>query len=156
MKNQTTSERKSDRELVVTRTFNAPARLVFEAWSKPELFQRWWIPKSFGLTLVSCKMDVRTGGTYRLEIRPPGAEHAMAFFGTYRDVIPNKRISWTNEESPEGSVTTATFEEKDGKTFVVVHDLYPTKEALDAAIASGSTGAFPEQFEELDVLLAAD
>ena len=66
MKNRTTVERKSERELVVTRTFNGPARIVFEAWTKPELFKRWWVPKSIGLSLLSCEMDVRVGGRYRL------------------------------------------------------------------------------------------
>jgi uncharacterized protein YndB with AHSA1/START domain len=153
MKNPTTAQRTSACELVVTRTFNAPARLVFETWTRPELFKRWWVPKSFGLTLLSCEMDVRVGGGYRLEFGHPASEQPMAFFGRYIEVTPHSRLVWTNEESPESSVTTVTFEEKGGETFVVVHDLYPSKEALDAAIESGSTGSFPEQFEELDKLL---
>ena len=155
MKNPTTAERTSARELVVTRTFNAPARLVFEAWTKPELFKRWWVPTSFGLTLLSCEMDVRVGGGYRLEFGHPASEQPMAFFGTYTDVTPHARLVWTNEESPDGAVTTVTFDEKAGITRVVVNDLYPSKEALDAAIASESTGGFPEQFEQLDEILAA-
>jgi uncharacterized protein YndB with AHSA1/START domain len=152
--NHTTVERKSDRELVVTRTFNGPARLVFEAWTKAELFSRWWTPKSFGLTIVSCEMDVRTGGTYRLMIRPPAAEQPMAFFGRYIEVIPGARIVWTNDEGGEdGAVTTVTFEESGGKTLVVLRDLYPSKEALDEAIASGATSGFSEQFEQLDEVL---
>lgn len=154
MKNPTTVERKSDRELVVTRTFNAPARLLFDAWTKPELLTRWWVPKSFGLNLLSCELDVRVGGGYRLEFGHPSAEKPVAFFGKYIEVTPHSRLAWTNEESSEGSVTTVTFEENGGKTQVVVRDLYPTMEALDAAIESGSTGAFPEQFDELDVLIA--
>jgi uncharacterized protein YndB with AHSA1/START domain len=154
MKNQTTVERMSERELVVTRTFNAPARIVFEAWTRPELFKRWWVPKSFGLTLLSCEMDVRVGGGYRFVFGHPASEQPMAFFGRYIEVAPPARLVWTNEESPDGAVTTATFEEKGGMTLVVVHDLYPSKEALDAAIASESTGGFPEQFEQLDALLA--
>lgn len=151
MKNQTTSTRKSDRELVVTRTFGGPARLVFEAWVRPELFKRWWIPKSFGLTLLSCDMDVRVGGGYRLvfDTKP----EPMAFFGKYLEVTPHSRLSWSNDESPDGPITTVTFEEIGGETQVVVVDLYPSKEALDAAIASGSTGGFPEQFEQLDEML---
>ena len=155
MKNQTMVERKSDRELVVTRTFNAPARLVFEAWTKPELLRRWWTPKSFGISFVSCEADVRTGGSYRFVFSHPASEQPMAFFGRYIEVTPPSRLVWTNEENAEGSVTTATFDEKAGKTLVVIHDLYPSKEALDAAIESGSTGGFPEQFEELDALLAS-
>lgn len=150
-----TAERKSDRELVVTRSFNAPARLVFEAWTRPELFKRWWVPKSFGMTMLSCEMEVRTGGTYRLVFSHPASGEPMAFFGRYIEVIPNARIVWTNDEGGEdGAVTTVTFEERGGKTLVVWHDLYPSKEALDQAIASGSTGGFNEQFDQLEELLA--
>jgi uncharacterized protein YndB with AHSA1/START domain len=154
MKNRTTSERKSARELVVTRTINGPARIVFEAWTKPELFKQWWVPKSLGLTLLSCEMDVRAGGTYRLVFKH-GASEPMAFHGRYMEVTPHSRLVWTNEEGGEdGSVTTVTFEEKDGKTLVVLNDLYPSKEALDAAIASGSTsGDMNETFEQLDELI---
>jgi len=155
MKNETTVERTSARELVVTRTFNAPAHLVFEAWTQPELFKRWWVPQSFGLTLLSCEMDVRVGGGYRLEFGHPASEQPMAFFGTYTEVTPHVRLVWTNEESPDGAVTTVTFAENGGMTRVVVHDLYPSQEALDAAIASESTGGFPEQFAQLDEMLAA-
>jgi uncharacterized protein YndB with AHSA1/START domain len=150
---RTTVERRSDREFVVTRTFNGPAHIVFEAWTKPELMQRWWVPKSFGITLISCEMDVRVGGKYRFEFGHPASEQPMAFFGRYLEVTPHARLVWTNEESADAAVTTVTFEEKDGKTHLVLHDLYPSKEALDAAIASGSTGAAPEQFAELDQLL---
>jgi uncharacterized protein YndB with AHSA1/START domain len=154
--NPTTVERKSDRELVVTRTFNGPAHIVFAAWTKAELFQRWWTPKSFGMTIVSCEMDVRVGGGYRLMIRPPSAEHPMAFFGRYIEVTPNTRLIWTNDEGGEGAgpVTTVTFEESGGKTLVVLRDLYPSKEALDEAIGSGATSGFGETFEQLHALLA--
>ena len=143
-------ERKSERELVVTRTINAPARIVFEAWTKAELFRRWWVPKSFGLTLLSCEMDVRVGGQYRLVFPHEGA--TIEFFGTYLEVTPHSRLVWTNEEGDEGkTVTTATFAETAGKTLLVVHDLYPSKEAL----ASGSTYALPEALDQLDELLAS-
>ena len=155
MKNETTAERKSDRELVVTRTVNGPARLVFQAWTRPELFRQWWVPKSFGLTLLSCDMDVRVGGGYRLVFKHPASGEPMAFFGKYIEVIPNARIVWSNDESPDGAVTTVTLEEKDGKTLIVMHDLYPTKEALDAAMDSGSTSWFSETFEQLDAFLVA-
>jgi uncharacterized protein YndB with AHSA1/START domain len=152
--NPTNVERTSDRELVATRTFNGPARIVFEAWTKPELMQRWWTPKSFGMSFISCQMDVRTGGTYRFVFGHPAAEQPMAFFGRYLEVTPHSRIVWTNEESGEGAVSTVTFEEKDGVTLLTVRDLYPTKQALDEAMEAGSTGAWPEQFEALDLLLA--
>src|SRR3954452_12143661 len=134
MTSRTTVERTSDRELVATRTFDGPARVVFEAWTKPELMMRWWAPKSFGISFLSCEMDVRTGGSYRLVFGHPASEQPMAFFGRYIDVTPPARLVWTNEEDEDGAVTTVTFEEKDGRTRVVVHDLYPSKEALDGAI----------------------
>lgn len=151
---RTGTERTSERELVVTRSFDAPPHIVFKAWTTPELFMRWWAPKSFGITLLSCEMDVRTGGTYRLEFGHPSFDQPMAFHGKYIEVVPDTRLVWTNEEEDEGSVTTVTFEARGAETLVIVHDLYPSKDALDAAIASGSTGAYPEQFEELDALLA--
>ena len=153
MNSRTTVERTSDRELVATRTFDGPARIVFEAWTKPELIMRWWAPKSFGISFLSCETDVRTGGSYRFVFGHAASEQPMAFFGRYIEVTPPSRLVWTNEEDADGAVTTVTFEEKAGKTLVVLHDLYPSKEALDGAIASGSTGAWPEQFEELDDLL---
>ena len=150
----TTVERTSERELVVTRTVSGPARLVFEAFAKPELFQKWWTPESFGITMISYEADIRTGGFYRLEMGHPAMEQPMAFFGRYLEVTPPSRMVWTNEEAGgAGQVTTVTFEEKDGATKVVVHDLYPSKEALDEAMASGSTGGWSEQFEQLDALI---
>ncbi len=150
---RTTVQKKSEREVVVTRTFDAPARLVFEAWSKPELFKEWWVPRSMGMTLRSCELDVRTGGKYRLVFGDDPA-NPMAFFGKYLEVVPNKRIVWTNEESGDaGSVTTVTFEERDGKTLLVLSELYPTKEALDAA-GTGAQEAMNETFGQLDELLA--
>lgn len=143
----TRAARTSDREIVVTRTFNAPARVVFEAWSTPELFQRWWLPKSMGMTLHSCEMDVRTGGTYRL-----GFGNGMDFFGRYLDVVPPTRIVWTNDEGGDnGSITTVTLTETDGTTLLVMSELFASKEALDAD--SGAADALPETFEQLDELL---
>jgi uncharacterized protein YndB with AHSA1/START domain len=154
MKNRSTVERKSERELVVTRTFNGPARIVFQAWTTPELLMRWWAPKSFGVSFISCEADYRTGGSYRFVMGHPASDQPMAFFGRFIEVTPPSRLVWTNEEGgADGSVTTVTFEERGGQTLVVVHDLYPSKEALEAAIASGSTSGFGEQFEQLDALL---
>jgi uncharacterized protein YndB with AHSA1/START domain len=155
MKNSTTVERKSERELVVTRIFNAPPHIVFEAWTKPELLKRWWTPKSVGMSFVSCEADVRTGGTYRFVFSHRDFEQPMAFFGTYVEVTPHSRIVWTNEEGADGVVSTVTFEEKGDTTLLVLTELYPSKQALDEAIASGSsaTSAAGEQFEQLDELL---
>jgi len=153
MKHQTTIEQTSDREIVVTRTFNGPARLVFEAWTTPALFTRWWLPTSFGIAIVSCEMDVRTGGGYRLTLRH-GTSEPMVFHGTYVEVTPFSRLVWTNEESPHGPVTTVTFEETAGQTVVVLHELHPSKEALEAN--RGSEAGLPESFDQLEELLAAN
>jgi len=151
MKSRTTVERTSDRELVVTRTVNGPARLVFEAWTRPELFKQWWVPKSLGMVLRSCEMDVRVGGGYRL-VFGHDASSAAEFFGRYLEVVPNSRLVWTNDEAgANGSVTTVTFEEKDGKTRLVVHERYPSKDALDAG--AGAADAMGETFDQLDELL---
>ncbi|HEX3327557.1 MAG TPA: SRPBCC family protein [Actinomycetota bacterium] len=153
MKNRTTVERTSEREFVVRRTFNAPARLVFEAWTKPELLKRWWAPKSLGMSLLSCEADVRAGGTYRF-VFGHGASETMAFFGRYLEVTPHSRLVWTNEEGDGGeAVTTVTFDEKGGKTLLVLHELHPSKEAVDEAIGFGE--GLRETFEQLDELLVS-
>src|SRR5271166_1825217 len=151
MNNRTMVERKSERELVVTRTFNGPARIVFEAWTKPALLKRWWAPKSTGVSLLSCEADVRVGGRYRFEFGHEAAK-PMAFFGRYIEVTPHSRLVWTNDESDDGAVTTVTFEEKGGKTLLVMHELYPSKEALDAA-GTGAADVMVETFAQLDELL---
>ena len=152
--NAATVERRSDRELVVTRTINGPARLVFEAFTKAELFQRWWVPKSCGFSLVSCELDVRVGGGYRL-VFPFGESGSMAFFGRYLEVVPYSKLVWTNDEGGEGgAVTTVTFEEAGGRTRVTFSDLYPSKEALDAAVDSGSTSGLSESFGQLEELVS--
>ena len=147
----TTVQRKSERELVITRRFDAPARIVFQAWTTPGLLQRWWVPKSSGASLLSCEADVRAGGRYRFEIGRPGSK-PMVFFGQYLEVVPNARLVWTNEESDEGAVTTLTFEEADGKTLLVLHELYPSKEALDRTMA-GMDDGMSESFSQLDGFL---
>jgi uncharacterized protein YndB with AHSA1/START domain len=153
-KKPTTVERKSDREVVITRTVNGPARLVFEAFSNAELFRRWWVPKSLGMSLLSCEMDVRTGGKYRL-VFDAGDSKTMAFYGTYTEVTPGSRLTWTNEEGGDGgALTTVTLEEKDGQTLLVMHELHPSKEALDASLASQAYDGLPESFDQLDELVA--
>lgn len=153
MKSPTAVERKSEREMVITRTFDGPARLVFEAWTRPELFKRWWVPKSAGLNLLSCEMDVRIGGGYRLEF-DVGASQPMAFFGRYLEVTPHARLVWTNDEAGEGgAISTVTLEEKGGQTLLVMRELHASKEALDAAL--GSYDGMGETFEQLDQLLVA-
>jgi uncharacterized protein YndB with AHSA1/START domain len=150
MKNRTTVEPKSEREFVVTRTFDGPARLVFEAWTKPELLKRWWAPKSMGISMLSCEADVRVGGTYRFVFGVDGK--TMAFFGRYLEVIPHSRLVWTNEEGDGGeAITTVTFEAKGDKTLLVLRELHPSKEARDGAIGFGE--GLRETFEQLDELL---
>ena len=151
--NRTVVERGSERELVVRRSFDGPARLVFEAWTKPELLMRWWAPESSGVALLSCAADVRAGGRYRFAFGRGGVE-AMAFFGTYLEVVPDARLVWTNEESEEGAVSTLTLEERDGRTHLVLREVYPTKAALDRSF-EGMAGGVPEQFAQLDALLLA-
>ncbi len=154
VKDRTTVERTSDRELVLTRTFDGPARIVFEAWTTPELFKRWWVPRSMGMSmsLRSCEMDVRAGGTYRLVFDMDGT--VIEAFGTYIEVTPHSRLVWTNEEGDEGgAVTTVTFEETGGRTLLVKHDLYPSKAALDGELASGAADGMPEQLDQLEELL---
>jgi uncharacterized protein YndB with AHSA1/START domain len=153
MKGRTTVERTSERELVVTRTIHGPARIVFEAWTRPDLLRRWWAPKSAGVILLSCEADVRVGGTYRF-VFGHGASKPMEFFGRYIEVTPHSRLVWTNDEGGDGgAVTTVTFAEKGGRTLLVMHDLYPSKEALDGAIASGMEAGTRETFEQLDELV---
>ena len=154
MKNRTTVERKSERELVVTRTFDGPARLVFEAWTKPELLKRWWAPRSMGMSLLSCEADVRVGGRYRF-VFGHDASKTMAFYGRYIEVTPYSRLVWTNDEGDDGgAVTTVTFEEKAGRTLLVMHDLYPSKEALDGVLA-GMEGGMRETLDQLDELVVS-
>ena len=150
--NRTSVERKGDRELVVTRTFDAPPRIVFKVWSDPDLFREWWVPKGAPMKLVGCDMDVRTGGKYRLEFEAGG--QTMAFYGKYLDVVPGERIVWTNDEGDEeGAVTTVTFEDQGGRTLLTYHELYPTAEALEEAM-QGSAAGLPTQLDQLDELLS--
>ncbi len=149
-----TVERKSDREFTITRSFDAPARLVFEAWSRADLFRQWWTPKSFGMTILSCEMDVRAGGSYRLEIGHPAMDQPMAFFGRYLEVVPGQLMVWTNDENGDGPVTRVTFAEADGRTTVVYSNTFPTAQALEDELASGACDGMGETFAQLAVVLA--
>ena len=151
--NGATVERPSDRELVVTRTVNGPASLVFEAWTNPDLFRQWWVPESSPVSLLSYEADVRAGGSYRLVFGI--GDSTMEVFGRYLEVTPHARLVWTNEEGDEGgAVTTVTFEEQGDRTRLVMHDRYPSKEALDEAVAVGATAGMPETLAQLDELVA--
>lgn len=149
--NEAKVERTSEREVVVTRTINAPAQRVFDAWTQPDIFRRWWVPQSYGLNLVSCEMDVRVGGEYRLGFLLEGS--IMEFFGTYVEVTPHSRLVWTNDEDGHGqTITTVTFEENEGKTLVTVHDKYPSPDAVE----TGSSASLPESLGQLEELLGSE
>jgi uncharacterized protein YndB with AHSA1/START domain len=149
----TTVNRASDLEMVVTRLFDASPAVVFKAWTTPALLQQWWAPKSFGMVLSACEMDVRVGGRYRFEFETAGPER-MAFFGRYLEVVQGSRLVWTNEERDEGAITTITFDERDSGTLLTMHELHPSKQALDESF-DGTNACAPEQFAQLDALLAA-
>ncbi len=156
VKHRMTVARKSDRELVVTRIVDAPPRIVFQAWTQAELFRRWWVPKSIGLELLSCELDVRVGGGYRLVFRHPSAPEPFAFHGRYLEVVPTSRLVWTNEEDGgAGPVTTVTFMEQGSQTQLVISELYPSKEALDEALRTESISWSEETFDQLDEYLAS-
>jgi uncharacterized protein YndB with AHSA1/START domain len=154
--NRTTVDRTSDRELVVARIFNASARMVYDAWTQPELLKRWWAPSSLGVKLFSCEADVRVGGTYRYVFGRDPAQ-AMAFSGKYIEVVPDARLVSTQLFEPMPlageAIVTATFEEKNGKTKLVLHQLYPSKESLDGAVASGMEKGMRETFDQLEALV---
>jgi uncharacterized protein YndB with AHSA1/START domain len=156
IRNRTIVERRSDRELVLTRTFDSPAKIVFDAWTKPELLKRWWAPASMGVSLFSCESDVRVGGRYRFAYgRDP--KQPMVFSGTYTEVVPPTRLVFTQLFEPMRSagegIITATFTEREGTTEFVLHQLFPSKEALDGAIAAGMEHGMRITMEQLDDLV---
>jgi uncharacterized protein YndB with AHSA1/START domain len=156
--NQTSMDITSDRELVIARTFNGPARIVFDAWTRAELVKRWWAPKSHGVSIVSCEADVREGGSYRYVMRHH--EHGdIAFSGKYIEVTPYSRLVYTQFFEPmmdAGAViVTITLEEKNGKTHLRSHELYPSKEALETTLASGMEHGMRETMDQLEELVAS-
>lgn len=148
--NPTTVARRSDRELIVRRTFDSPARTVFDAWTRPELFRLWWAPKSMGAVLSACEIDARTGGGYRITFGDGGSDSAT-FFGSYLEVTPPSRLVWTNEESDDAPVTTVTFEDQGERTLLVLSELYRSEPPPDAV--AGMQAMMSEQFVQLDELL---
>jgi uncharacterized protein YndB with AHSA1/START domain len=158
LKNETMVERTSDRELTVTRTFDPPARIVFEAWTKPELLKRWWAPKSFGVSLFECEQDLGVGGAYRFAFgRDP--KKPEVFSGRYVEVDPPSRLVLTQlyERMPDVGdvVVTVTFEENGGTTRLTLHQLFPSKEALEGALASGMERGMRVTLDQLDALVAS-
>jgi len=160
---RTSIERQSDRELVVSRTFDGPARIVFDAWTRPELVSRWWAPSSHGAAMVSCDADVRVGGHYRYVVRP-GKGGEFAFSGRYEEVTPHSRLVYTAFFEPralgpatgaEPVIVTVTFDEQGGRTRVVSREVYPSKEVLDGAIATGMERGIHATMDLLDELVAS-
>ena len=162
-KNRTTLERTSDREIVVTRIFNGPPRIVFDAWTRPDLVSRWWAPLSMGVSMVSCDADVRAGGRYRYVLKPPHSD-PFAFVGTYREVTPHTRLVYTTIYVPKGNdeqdesgaaVCTVTFEDRGEKTYLVSREVYPSKDVLDAVLATGMESGMRVTMDQLDELVAS-
>jgi uncharacterized protein YndB with AHSA1/START domain len=161
--NETTLSLEGDREIVITRTFNGPARIVFEAWTRPEHVRRWWAPRSRGVSLTACDADVRVGGRYRYVARlDRGGE--FAFTGRYVEVAPPSRLVYTEVFEPTAAgakpddpevVVTVSFEERDGRTHVVSRSLCPSKDVRDAIIASGMEHGMRESMDQLDALVAS-
>jgi uncharacterized protein YndB with AHSA1/START domain len=157
-RNETTVERTSDRELVVTRTFDAPAHVVFDAWTKPELLKRWWAPKSFGVSLFECEQDLRVGGAYRFAFgRDP--KNPEVFSGRYLGVDPPARLVLTQIYERMAhvgeAVVTADFAEIEGRTHLTLRQLFPSKEALEGALASGMERGMRITLDQLDELVAS-
>lgn len=156
MTNQTTMDLVGDRDIVIARTFHGPARIVFDAWTKPEYVRRWWAPASLGVSMASCDADVRAGGSYRYVLQTP--QGRITFSGVYREVTPPTRLVYTQifEEHPEGDpvIVTVTFEERDGKTHMVSHERYPSPEVRELVLASGMEHGMRETMDQLDALVA--
>jgi uncharacterized protein YndB with AHSA1/START domain len=155
----TTLERTSDREIVITRSFRAPPRIVFEAFTKSEHVRKWWAPRSRGVELVACDADVSVGGAYRyvMRVRDLGD---MAFSGRYVELTPPSRLVYTQVFEPMKdageAVVTVTFDAEPGeRTKMTSRERYPSKDALEAAIQSGMEGGMRESMDQLDVLVAA-
>jgi uncharacterized protein YndB with AHSA1/START domain len=162
-RSRTKFERVSDTEIVMERTFNGPRHIVFDAWTKPELVSRWWAPTSFGTAMDSCEAEVRVGGSYRYVVRHRTGGK-FAFSGAYTEVTPHSRLVYTSFFEPEAAgtmpgidavIVTVTFEEREGRTHLVSHERYPSKEVLDMAVGSGMERGVHITMDQLDALVAS-
>lgn len=162
--NQTSMELKGDREIVIARTFNGPPRIVFDAWTRPELVRRWWAPDSRRVVVTACDADLRAGGTYRYVLRLEKTGHQFAFSGRYTEVTPHSRLVYTELFEPDAGganpgdiplIVTVTFTGRDGKTDLVSHSLCPSPEVRDAILASGMEHGMRETMDQLDLLVAS-
>jgi len=160
-KHDTSMELRDDRDVVIARTFNAPARLVYDAWTKPEFVRRWWAPRSHGVSLVVCDADIRVGGAYRYVMRKDGdgADGDIGFSGRYVELTPHSRIVLTQIFEPMADagevVITVSFDEVDGQTHLVSQERYPSKEARDAAVGAGMEQGMRESMDQLEALVVA-
>lgn len=156
--NRTTLERTTDREIVIEHTFHAPAAIVFDAWTRPEFVRRWWAPQSRGVTLVQCDAELRPGGTYRY-VLARGESERFAFSGKYLEIARPTRLVYTQCFEPAAeageAVVTVSFEERDGSTRLVAHELYPSKDVLDGVLASGMEDGMRETFDQLEELVVS-
>jgi uncharacterized protein YndB with AHSA1/START domain len=156
-KNETKLELPSDRDIRIKRTIDAPARIVFECWTKPEFLRRWWAPKSRGVTLVGCDVDLKVGGAYRYVMRRDGGQE-MAFSGKYSEVVPHSRLVYSNVFEPMRAmgeaVVTVTFDEDGVRTYVTTVERYPSKEVRDGVIATGMERGMRESMDQLEALAA--
>jgi len=159
VESRTKMERTSDRELRIERSFEAPARIVFDAWTRAELVSRWWAPSALGVEIRSCEADVRVGGRYRYVLQARAAT-VLAFSGEYREVVPHSRLVYTSSFEPtasgavgEPAVVTVSFDEQDGRTRLVARELYPSKQVLDDVLASGMETGMRATMDQLDELV---
>ncbi|WNG38231.1 SRPBCC family protein [Archangium violaceum] len=149
----------ADREVVITRVFEAPARILFEAYSKPEHIKRWFGPRGWPVTL--CEMDFRKGGRFRFQMTGPNGQKNTPFGGEYLEIVPNRKIVYDNGfESPgaEKMIVTVTFDEQGGKTTLTMHTLFASVAMKNAHVGGGfvqGTGSGFDQLEELAAELRA-
>jgi uncharacterized protein YndB with AHSA1/START domain len=151
-----TLELAGDREIVMKRSFAAPARFVFDAWTKADLVAKWWAPEKCGVAMVACEADVRPGGKWKYTLRNPDAE-VVSFYGEYREVTAPSRLVYTETFSkyPDSPpvIVTVTFEERDGRTEMTSTQLYPSKEVREMVVATGMEFGANETMNQLEVLL---
>ena len=145
----------SDSEIRMTRVFDAPRHLVFEAMTKPEHVKRWWGRLGEGYSVPVCEIDLRPGGAWRFVNRHPKGE--VAFYGEYREITPPTRLVFTEifEQFPDSvSMVTAELADEDGKTQMTVTVRYPSAEVRDMVLASGMTRGAAISYDRLEDLVA--
>ena len=145
----------SDTEIQMSRIFDAPSRLVFEAMTKPEHVKEWWGRLGEGYSVPVCEIDLRVGGAWRFVNKHPKGE--AAFHGVYREITPPERIVFTEifEEFPDAeSVVTAVLTEENGKTRLTATVAYPSRDVRDAVINSGMAKGAAISYDRLEEVVA--